>query len=207
MSYLSQIENYTQNAEDYPKLLQWKTESPQNDLNCIGAPEAYEVILSFCNETGIDKDRVFALSSLMLALIPLINSPKIVADYSKDFNGIYDFQLTVDDYVKVLKNKKPTSKPRRDPKKKYLPEYKEIKVLYIFGLEYDPKTNLWKLRYKLYPQRAYWGFRYEEKYRSFEELLEFAAKDLVHYYREEQVDISIPDDPEEEDIPQCEEDL
>ena len=206
--YLNEVKKLIENNSEYAKLLEWKENFPAVKIpDCINSYDAYKILRTFAKEAGLDKDKVLALTTFLIALIPLINEPKAIADYSKDFNGIYDFQFTVDDYMKVLKNKKPTSRPKNDSKKKYVPEYKEVKVAYTFGLEYNPKTKLMRLRYKLCPQKHWWGFRYEEKLRSFEDLLKFIAMDLVQYYNEDHVEISIPDESEEEDQISFEEEL
>lgn len=174
---------------------------------CINSQDACKTILEFCKHSGIPKDRMLSLILFLLSSVPEVNEPKVVADFSLDFDGIYDFQFILDDYTQVLKNKAPTSKPKRDSQRKsYVPEYKEVKSSYIFGLQYDPRTKLMKIRYKLYPQRSWWGFRYEEKYRTFDDLLEFIARDLIQYHKEDQSEVIVTD-PEEESVPTSEEDL
>lgn len=200
MYYLEQAESLIKNNTEYPKQLSWKKKGSSLEIPlCINSLDAYKTVCAFAKDADLDVDKILALVLLLLSLIPIVNEPKAIAEYSIDYNGVYDFQFIIDDFVKVLTNKKPTSRPKNDKKqKKYVPVYKQIKSVYTFGLEYDPKTKLMRLRYKLYPQKHWWGFRYEERLRSFEDLLSFVVRDLVPYHNEEQVEISVPDDPEEE---------
>lgn len=207
--YLNEVKNLIKDNENYPKLLEWIENFPVVKIpDCINSYDAYKTLRSFAKEAGITRDKILALTTFLIAIIPVLNQPKAIAEYSKDFNGVYDFQFVIDDLVKVLKNKKPTSRPKNDTKhKRYVPEYKEITVSYIFGLEYDPKTKLMRLRYKIYPQKHWWGFRYEERLRPFEDLIKFIVSDLISYHSEDLAEISIPDDPESEEDVTFEEEL
>lgn len=203
--YLNAVRSLVKDNQDYPKVLGWFENPPVIKIqDCINSYDAFKTLRSFCKEVGLDKDKVLALTELLLSLIPLVKVPKAIADYSVDYNGVYDFQFTIDDRIKILANKKPTSRPKNDKKgKQYKPEYKEVSASYIFGLEYNPKTKLMRLRYKLYPQKHWWGFRYEERLRPFEDFLAFAVKDLIYYLNEDLSELKVLDDdsPQDEEEP------
>lgn len=208
--FLEKVKQSIDTDSKYPKLLSWERKGPAMKIqDCINSFSAGKTLIAFSKEVNIDPDRLFALSQIVISLIPVINTPKAIADYTVDFDGNYDFQFIVDDYMKILKNKKPTSRPKNIlPDKKYVPIYKESRVSYTFGLEYNTRTKLWRLRCKLYPQKSWWGFRFEEKYRSFDELLLFVTRDLLRYYQDDQEEINILEDSEdlEEDLSIPEED-
>lgn len=195
--YLDKAKSLIANDSKYPKLLSWEKRGPVTKIeNCINSFSAGKALIAFCKDAGIDKDRLFALTQLLIALIPAISEPKVIAEHTVDFEGNYDFRFMLDDYVKILK-KKPTSRPKSMKKEKQIPVYVETKVSYTFGLEYNPKTKLWRLRCKIYPQKSWWGFRFEEKYRSFDDLLSFVAQDLIRYCQDDQDDSGTYEDPDE----------
>lgn len=198
--YFDFAKKQIKNNSSFPNILAWyRFGLGANIPNCINSKEAFKEMKVFASATGIEIDKIFALTAYLLALVPYTNEPKAIAECSLDFDGVFDFSFTIDDYVKVLKNKRPTSKPKHDPKKKkFVPEYKDVKATYIFGLTFDPKTGLIRLRYKLYPKKNWWGLRYEEKYRSFKDTLKFLTNDLLHYYAEEDVEFSAPDENSED---------
>lgn len=199
-TYFELVQSLIKDNDEYLKLLSW-TKTGSNSFiidNCINSADAFNTLAKFSEVSGLDLDRIHALTVPLLAMIPIANEPKAIADFFLDFEGLYDLQFVIDDSVQVLVNKRPTSHPKNDKKhKKYEPKYKQVKTAYIFGLEYDPKTKLIRLRYKFYPQKHWWGFRYEERFRSFDNLLSFIVRDLIPYHNEEQVEVSIPDDPDD----------
>lgn len=194
--YFKRAKNLTKKL-DFPNVLQWDRIGLGASIpNCINSKEAFKTMKAFAINTGIDLDRLFALTAFMLALIPAIKEPKAIAETTVDFEGVHDFNLVIDDYIDVYKNKKPLSRPKHDPQRKLVKmEVKTVHVTYMFGIEFNPRTKLMRLRSRLFPQKNLWGFRYEEKYRAFKELLDYIAPDIQRYFSEDQREY-IPDEIE-----------
>lgn len=169
--------------------------------DCIGKEDLFSTVEDFCKHTSIKMDYIFSLIDILLFYITAKNQPKILVSFESLNTGEYDFSFSVEDFLVLLKNKKPSSRPRRDTKqKKYVPQYKETKVVNTFGLLFDPKTKTMVIRYQIYPQKKLYGFRYIEHFREFKDLVSFLAPDLANYMNEDTSEIKIVDDFEEEEV-------
>ena len=165
---------------------------------CIGKEEFNSSVLKFCEESGLHPDRVFSLIDIFLFCITAKNRPKIFINWDFLYTGQFDFSFVVEDFLVLLKNKR-NSYPRRDTKvKAYVPVYKETKVLNRFGILFDPKTELWCIRYHIYPQKKMYGFRYIERFRDFSDLIEFLVSDITNYANEDTSEVRIVEDMEED---------
>lgn len=158
--------------------------------NCTDSDQASDVIYSFAAQSGLSADMIFGLSNFMLSLISAASKPKMIADCTRNFDGIWDFSIQVEDYL-TLKKKTPASVPKRSKTNQDHVEFEDRKTSYIFGFEYNPKSNLRKLRYKLYPQKSWWNYRWDVRYRSFEDLAKIICKHLPQYYVEEEISESM----------------
>ena len=220
MNYLVKVRKLIEKNDKYPKRLKWNLSNADhkivNDLlgiediksheplsskriregrHCINSLEAYKTIQKFSKESGVDKNKILALTSLILSIVPNPREPKIMVNYTRDFDGVYDFEFIVEDPIELLVSKVPMSKPKRDPKAKQQgPVFKSARIQYMLGFTYDPRTGLMKLRCRIHPQRSLWGFRFEEKRRSFEDLLKFMASDLIIFRDQDQMEVVIKED-------------
>lgn len=67
------------------------------------------------------------------------------------------------------------------------------------GINYDPRSKLIQIRYKLYPQKISWGIRYNPKFKPFDDLLELLHLDLVQYASEDLTELSANKQKESEE--------
>ena len=203
MSAFDCVSNLIQSSTDYRNDICWTQCKPTHGSglhwvrvsdsvyridNCIDFEQASRTIFEFAQKSKVDADLIFGLSNFMLSLIPAACKPKIFADYSQDFNGLWDFSLRIEDYLILLKKKAPASLPKYA---KAELDFKETKTSYIFGLEYDPEHKLYKLRYKLHPQKTWWGYRWDPRFRTSDDLAKVIFRELPQYYIEEQISASM----------------
>lgn len=179
---LHYAQELTKDDPKYPKLFYWEENRPVVKIPQIEA--SYGIVRKmqqFSRESGISTDRLLALTSLLLEYIPYSANASVSCSWEQDFEGVWDFEFILTDVVKIL-NKKPVSTPKNDPKaRKWYPEFVPTKTQYLFGINYDPESKLYRLRYKLYPSKSWWGFRYIEKLRPFDSLIEYIYNSLHPY--------------------------
>ena len=102
-----------------------------------------------------------------------------------------------------------SEEPKQSSKKNSPPT---TKVTYTFGVQYFPASKIFKLRYSLYPQKHLWGLRFVERYRTFEDLIDFMFKDLWDFQTQDTAEpVILKEDESKENqdnpIPQSDDDF